>query len=94
MSTPEILKDLFVTIRYIQKEPNSTDLEKIEAAQEAYQELLNIFYQDYQDRMAPMQYKKAKDDPDYFLTLIHLAYYDHIQINVDNSEWKLLSYRN
>jgi hypothetical protein len=43
MITPEILRDLFVTIRYIQKELNVTDLGKIEAAQEAYQELLNFF---------------------------------------------------
>ena len=76
MFTPELLKDLLVTIQCLQKELNGSDAEKITVAQEAYQELLDGFYEEYQDMMAPQQYEAAKDDPDYFLVLIQLAYYD------------------
>ena len=76
MTTPELLKDLLVTIQCLQKELNGSDAEKITVAQEAYQELLDGFYEEYQDMMAPQQYEAAKDDPDYFLVLIQLAYYD------------------
>jgi len=51
------------------------DAEKVAVAQEAYQELLDGFYEEYADILAPEQYKAAKDDPDYFLRLIQLAYY-------------------
>ena len=79
MYSPELLQDLLVTIQCIQKELRGSDAEKIKAAQEAYQELLDGFYEEYQDKMAPQQYKAAKDDPEYFLVLIQLAYHDQDQ---------------
>jgi hypothetical protein len=94
MSTPELLKDLLVTIQCIQRELKGSDQEKIKAAREAYQELLDGFYQEYQDIMAPMQYEKTKDDPDYFLILIQLAYHDQVQSNVDNDGEQSLPYFN
>jgi hypothetical protein len=94
MSTPELLKDFLVTILSIQKELAGSDVKKVESAQEAYQELLDGFYEKYQDRMAPQQYEAAKDDPDYFVVLIRLAYYDQVQSIVDSDEEQSLPYLN
>jgi hypothetical protein len=75
MSTPELLKDLLITILSIQKELAVSDANKGKIAQEAYRELLDGFYEEYQDMIAPQQYEAAKDDPDYFIALIKLAHY-------------------
>jgi hypothetical protein len=99
MSTPELLKGLLVTILCIQKELNGSDMEKIKAAQEAYRELLDVFYEDYQNIMARQQYDAAKDDPDYFIALIQLAYYYQGQAIFDSDgeqsilkpDWKLFT---
>ena len=58
-------------------------MEKVKVAQEAYHELLDGFHEEYKDIMAWQQFEKAKDDPDYFLVLIQLAYHYQNQI-VDN----------
>lgn len=79
MFSIDSLKDLLITIQCIQKELKGPDAEKAKAAQGAYHELLDGFYEEYQDKMAPQQYKAAKDDPDYFLVLIQLAYHDRIR---------------
>ena len=84
MYSPELLQDLLVTIRCIQKELKGSDAGEVKAAQEAYQELLDSFYEEYQDKMAPQQYRTSKDDPEYFLVLIQLAYHDQVQKNVDS----------
>jgi Tfp pilus assembly protein PilF len=94
MSTPELLKDLLVTILSIQKELKGSDFEKVKAAQEAYHELLDGFYEEYQDMIAPQQYEAAKDDPDYFIALIQLAYYYQNQGEVDSEGEQSLSYFN
>ena len=94
MTTPELLKDLLVTIQCLKKELAGSDAEKVKVAQEAYQELLDGFYEEYQDMMAPQQYRAAKDDPDYFLVLIQLAYHDQDQKNVDSDGGQSLSYFN
>ena len=51
MSTPELLKDILVTIQCLQKELAGSDVDKVNVAQEAYQELLDGFYEEYQDIM-------------------------------------------
>ena len=94
MSTPELLKDLLVTILSIQKELAGSDTEKVKVTQEVYQELLDGFYEEYQDIMAPRQYELAKDDPDYFIALIQLAYYYQGQAIIDSEEERSLSYLN
>ena len=48
MYAPEMLKKLVVTIQAIQKELSGTEAEKVAAAQEAYRELLDGFYEEYQ----------------------------------------------
>ena len=94
MYSPELLQDLLITIQSIQKELQGSDAEKVKAAQEAYQELLDGFYEEYQDKMAPQQYRASKDDPEYFLVLIQLAYHDQVQKNVDSDGGQLLPYFN
>jgi hypothetical protein len=73
MTTPELLKDLLVTIQCLKKELAGSDAEKVKVAQEAYQELLDGFYEEYQEMMAPQQYEAAKKDFDYFMRLVDLA---------------------
>ncbi|MBU2578092.1 hypothetical protein KKA69_04655 [Patescibacteria group bacterium] len=91
MSTPELLKDLLVTIQCLQKELSGSDAEKVKVAQEAYHELLDGFYEEYHDIMAPEQYRAAKDDPDYFLILIQSAYHGQDQKNVDKQGGQSIS---
>ena len=99
MTKTELLKDLLVTIQCLQKELAGSDIEKVKVAQEAYRELLDGFYEEYQDMMVPQQYEAAKDDPDYFLVLIQLAYHYQDQAIVDNDgeqsspylNWKLFT---
>ena len=92
MSNLVLLKDLLNTVQCLKKELTGYDAEKVNIAQEVYQELLDGFYEEYQDTMAPQQYKAAKDDPDYFLVLIKLACYHEEQKNVDNRGGQSLSY--
>jgi hypothetical protein len=94
MSAPELLKDLLATIQCLKKVLTGSDAEKVKVAQEAYHELLDGFYEEYQDMMAREQYEAARDDPDYFLVLIQLAYHDQDQKNVDNKGGQSLSYFN
>ena len=63
-------------------------------AQEAYRELLDGFYEEYQDMMASQQYKAARDDPDYFLMLINLALYNEGYEKVDKQGEQSISYPN
>ena len=94
MSKTDLLKDLLVTIQCLKKELTEPDMEKVKVAQEAYQELLDGFYEEYLDMMVPEQYRAAKDDPDYFLVLIQLAYHDQEQQRVDSDGGQSLSYFN
>lgn len=94
MYTPELLKDLLITIQCVQKELTGSGIEKVKAAQEAYQELLDGFYEEHQDMMMRPQYEAAKSDPDYFLALIQLAYHYQDQPMVDNDEEPSLPYMN
>ena len=94
MSTPELLKDLLVTILCLQKELAGSDIKQVKAAQEAYRELLDGFYEEYHDTMVPRQYELAKNDPDYFIALIQLEYYYQNQGIVDSEGEQSLSYFN
>ena len=89
-----------ITVQCLQKELAGSDGEKVKVAQEAYQELLDGFYEEYRDIMARQQYEAAKkDDPDYFLMLINLALYHEAYGKVDKQgvqsvlyfNWKLFT---
>jgi len=80
MYAPDTLRDLHITIRCIQKEMDGIDAGKADVARTAYRDLLEDFYEEYYDMMSREQYEKAKDDPDYFLAMIPLAY--HYQTTV------------
>jgi hypothetical protein len=94
MSKTELLKDLLITVECLKKELMESDAEKVRVAQEAYTELLDGFCEEYQDLMARLQFEKAKDDPDYFLVLIQLAYHYQNQAIVDNEGEQSLPYFN
>lgn len=83
MSKTELLKDLLLTIQCLKKELTGSDIEKVKIAQEAYEELLDDFYEEHQDMIISEQYEAAKADPDYFLVLVQLAYHYQDQ-TVDN----------
>ena len=93
MSNAELLRALLVTIGCLKKELAESDMEKVKVAQEAYQELLDGFHEEYKEMMARQQFEKAKNDPDYFLVLIQLAYHYQNQI-VDNEGEQSLPYFN
>lgn len=94
MYKPELLKDLLITVQCLKKELAGPDAEKVEVAQEAYQELLEGFYKEYEDMMALEQRRAARNDPDYFLVLIQLAYYDKEFEKVDKQGGQSLAYKN
>ena len=52
MSTPEVLKDLLVTVLGIQRVLAGPDPDKFSESQEAYRELLDGFYEEYQALIA------------------------------------------
>jgi hypothetical protein len=87
MYSPELLNDILITILCIQKELKGSDIEKITVAKEAYDELLDDFYDEYQDKLSSNQYMAAKNDPDYFSVPIQLAYYNQVEKKID-SEWE------
>ncbi|MHB8909936.1 MAG: hypothetical protein ACYDAA_13770 [Syntrophales bacterium] len=99
MSLRESLKDLHIAIQCLRQELNGADEERVEAAQEAYRELLDDFSEGYPDLLSPGQLERGKDDPDYFLMLIQLAYRQQDQEPDDCEEdlslpymnWKLLT---
>jgi len=99
MYKPELLKDLLITIQCLKKELAGSDAEKVEVAQEAYQELLEEFYKEYEDMLAIEQRRAARNDPDYFLVLIQLAYHNQEFEKVDKQgegsisypDWKLFT---
>jgi len=80
MYAPDLLRELHITIRCIQKEMDGVDGEKAKVSAKAYRELLEDFYEEYRDTISREQYEKAKDDADYFLAMIPLAY--HYQTKV------------
>jgi hypothetical protein len=94
-----LLKDLLITVQCLQKELAGSDGEKVKVAQESYQELLDGFYEEYQDIMARQLYEAAKDDPYYFLMSINLALYYEGYEKVDKQgepsvlyfNWKLFT---
>lgn len=94
MYNPELLNDILITILRIQKELKGSDIEKVKVAKEAYDELLDDFYDEYQDKLASNQYRAAKDDPDYFSVLIQLAYHDQVQKNIDSEGEQSIPYFN
>ncbi len=51
----------------------SSDPEEVKAAMKEYLRLVDRFYQENRDRMAPQQYKAAQVDAEYFLRLVELA---------------------
>lgn len=63
MYSPELLNDLLITVRCIQKELTGSDTEKVRASQEAYQELLDDFYDEYQDKLARIHHHENSPAP-------------------------------
>ena len=62
----------------IQERLNSTDAQVVKDAMEDYLKLVDIFYGENEDLMAPQQYEAAKRDFEYFMRLVELAY--HLRI--------------
>ncbi|MCJ7821192.1 MAG: hypothetical protein MUP53_08310 [Bacteroidales bacterium] len=92
MYSPELLKDLMITDQCLKKEFAGSDADKVNVAQEAYHELLGGFYEEHQDMIAPEKCRAARNDPDYFLALIQLPYYDQEYEKVDKPGGQSISY--
>ena len=65
----------------IQSKLISSNIEEVKAAMKEYDQLVDWFYQENEDFMAPQQYKAAKKDLEYFIFLIELAEAYH-EINI------------
>lgn len=73
MAYAELLNDLLITVKCLKNELQGSDMGKVKVAQEAYRELLDGFYEEYRDMIAPQQYEIAKRDYEYFMRLVDLA---------------------
>ncbi len=61
MAAPELLMDLLAAILHIRKELEASDMAKVMAAKKDYRELLDSFYNEYRDMIAPEQYEAVSD---------------------------------
>ncbi len=84
VSKTDSLKDLHIAIQCLEKELKGADEERVEAAQEAYEELLDDFYEEYQDLLISERYEAAKTNPEYLLKLIQLAHHYQSQTEGDS----------
>jgi len=50
-----------------------SDIESITAAEKAFQQLVDRFYQENVDMIPPQQYEAAKREFEYFMRLVELA---------------------
>ena len=57
----------------IQNRLMSSDIEVVKVAEKGLERLLEQFYDENKDMMAPQQHEAAKKDFGYFLTLIEMA---------------------
>jgi hypothetical protein len=53
------------------------DDEAVRAIQKSYEKLVDRFYHENQDMLAHQQYRAARNDPEYFMQLILLAYHHY-----------------
>ena len=71
-----------------------SDIESIRMAEKAFQQLIDRFYQENEDMMAPQQYEAAKKDFEYFMRLVDLAYHYQDTKKVDSEEERTIPYFN
>jgi hypothetical protein len=57
----------------VQTKLMSSDVEEVKAAMKEYEQLVDWFCNESGDFMAPQQYEAAKQDLEYFISLIDLA---------------------
>ena len=57
----------------IQSKLMSSEVKEVKAAMKKYEQLVDWYYRENGDLMAPQQYETAKKDFEYFMRLIDLA---------------------
>jgi hypothetical protein len=75
MTKLESLQDIKDTAVRLQETLMGSDIESIRIAKEAFQQLVDRFYQENEDMIAPRQYEDAKKDFEYFMRSVDLAYH-------------------
>lgn len=86
MTKLESLQDIKDTVIKLQKTLIGPDKESIMKAEKAFQELVDRFYQENEEMMAPQQYEASKKDFEYFIQLVKLAItYEQEEIYQDKS---------
>ena len=65
----------------IQSKLISSGVEEVKAAMKEYEQLVDRFYSENGDLMAPQQYEATKKDLEYFMFLVELAVAYH-EINI------------
>ena len=72
-SSLESLREIKLKALRIEPYLSRHDERGIEKAQATYEDLVDRFYQENEDMMAPQQYEAAKKDVEYFMRLVDLA---------------------
>ena len=78
MTKMNIVKDIQHQARNLEHRLMNCDAEEVKAAMEEYEQLVDWFYRENENLMAPQQYEAAKKDLEYFILLVELAvaYYE------------------
>jgi hypothetical protein len=73
MTKLESLQDIKDTAVRLLETLMGSDIESIKTAETAFQQLVDRFYKENEEMMAPRQYEIAKGDFEYFMRLLVLA---------------------
>ena len=79
MTKMNIVKDIQHQARNLERRLMNCDAEEVKAAMEEYEQLVDWFYRENGDLMAPQQYHAARKDLEYFMFLVELAVAYHKQ---------------
>lgn len=80
MTKLESITDLRYTVFHLRLQYNliGDDVEALQTFQIAHEQLLNRFYEGNEDLIAIQQYKAAKQDYEYFMQLVDLAFHYYL----------------
>lgn len=73
MSEISSLEDIKYGALFLQEQLVGTDPEKVKAAYESFQALVDRFYSENREIISERQYRAARDNYDYFLVLVEMA---------------------
>lgn len=94
MTKLKSLQDIKETAVRLQETLMGSDIETIKPAEKAFHQLVDRFYRENEDMMAPLQYEAAKKYFEYFMRLVDLAYQYQDTKKVDSEGEQTIPYFN